>query len=283
VVIQLVNVFAVIKLSKSALLLLLLTALVILGGAGDATPSADFAKVSAPSSESIPVYSFEVINSWPHDPKAFTQGLIFHDGYLLESTGRYGESTLRRVELESGKVKKKTRVDEVYFAEGLTLFGDRLYQLTWTAKKGFIYGLKDFNKIGEFSYAGEGWGLTNDGTDLILSDGTSTLRFLDPATFNVVRTIKVVAGEKPVKELNELEYVKGEIWSNIWHSDRIARIDPANGNVVGWIDLSGLLPAESRSEEEAVLNGIAYDAKNDRIFVTGKLWPKIFEIRLKNK
>lgn len=231
--------------------------------------------------DQIPVYSYLVIQSWPHDPRAFTQGLVFHDGYLLESTGRYGDSSLRRVELSSGKVKKRERLDNKFFGEGLTLLGDKLYQLTWTAHKGFIYALKDFSKQGEFPYEFEGWGLTNDGTHLILSDGSNTLRFLDPVTGAVVRSIEVFEGKKKVNELNELEFIKGEIWANIWHSDRIARIEPTHGTLIGWVDLTGLLPAELKSETEAVLNGIAYDEKNDRIFVTGKLWPRIYEIRLK--
>lgn len=232
--------------------------------------------------EQVPVYGYEVVQSWPHDSQSFTQGLVFHDGVLYESAGMYGQSTLRRVELESGKVKKKTKLNSDVFAEGLTLFGDRLYQLTWTNQKGFIYTVKDFAKLGEFTYEGEGWGLTNDGTHLILSDGTNSLRFLEPSTGKLVRMVTVMEGRRRVYELNELEYIKGEVWANVWHTDRIARIDPVTGKLLGWIDLTGLLPAAKQQNAENVLNGIAYDAATDRIFVTGKRWSRLFEIRLKS-
>lgn len=231
----------------------------------------------------VPTYSYEVVQSWPHDPQAFTQGLIIHEGILYESAGLYGQSTLRRVELESGKVKKKVKLDNTIFAEGLTLLGDRLYQLSWTNQKGFVYSIKDFKQAGEFAYDGEGWGLTNDGTHLILSDGSNSLRFLEPTTGKLVRMVSVMDGMHPIHELNELEFVKGEVWANIWHTDRIVRIDPANGKVLGWIDLAGLLPAARQQSPENVLNGIAYDAQHDRIFVTGKRWSRIFEIKLKPK
>jgi glutamine cyclotransferase len=224
-----------------------------------------------------------VVNSWPHDKKAFTQGLIFHDGSLLESTGQYGQSTLRRVELETGKVKKKVDVGKQYFAEGLTLLNGKLYQLTWQERKAFVYDAASLNREKEFYFDGDGWGLTHDGESLILSDGTDQLRFIDPATFRAKHTIKVTDRGRPVRELNELEFVKGEIFANVWHDDRIARIDPRDGRVLGWIELKGLLPAGQVQDEEAVLNGIAYDAARDRLFVTGKLWPKLFEIRLVKK
>lgn len=234
-----------------------------------------------PEAEQVPVYGYEVVQSWPHDSQSFTQGLVFHDGVLYESAGMYGQSTLRRVELESGKVKKKTKLNNDVFAEGLTLFGDRLYQLSWTNQKGFIYAVKDFAKLGEFTYEGEGWGLTNDGTHLILSDGTNSLRFLEPSTGKLVRMVTVMEGRRRIYELNELEYVKGEVWANVWHTDRIARIDPVTGKLLGWIDLTGLLPAAKQQNAENVLNGIAYDPATDRIFVTGKRWSRLFEIRLK--
>ncbi|MGB8509213.1 MAG: glutaminyl-peptide cyclotransferase [Pyrinomonadaceae bacterium] len=230
-----------------------------------------------------PVYGFEVVNTFPHDAKAFTQGLIFQDDALLESVGEYGRSGLRRIELKTGKVLQKTDVPAQFFAEGMTLFGGKIYQLTWQAHKGFIYDPATFAKQGEFRYDGEGWGLTHDADSLILSDGTYQLRFLDPNTYEVRRTISIYDNGTPLRELNELEYVKGEIYANIWHDDRIARIDPQTGKILGWIDLKGLLPAGSVSDEEAVLNGIAYDEAGDRLFVTGKLWPKIFEIKLKRK
>ncbi|HEY0408608.1 MAG TPA: glutaminyl-peptide cyclotransferase [Pyrinomonadaceae bacterium] len=230
-----------------------------------------------------PVYTYEVVNAWPHDPKAFTQGLIFHDKYLYESTGHHGLSSLRRVELKSGKVKKKIDVPEEYFAEGITLFEGRIFQLTWQSQKCFVYGLKDFELLSEFHQTGEGWGLTNDGKSLIMSDGSNQLRFLEPNTFLPVRAISVFDHGQPLTQLNELEYIKGEIYANIWKSDRIVRIDPASGKILGWIDLSGLRPADVEDDTDNVLNGIAYDEHEDRLFVTGKRWTKLFEIRLKRK
>lgn len=238
---------------------------------------------ATPAPEKPKNYGYEVVNSWPHDKDAFTQGLVFHDGALLESTGQNGLSTLRRVELKTGKVLKKIDVPRQYFAEGVTLFGGKIYQLTWQHEKGFVYDTENFRQVGEFRYDGEGWGLTQDGESLILSDGTSQLRFIDPQTFEVRRSVTVRDGGQAVRELNELEYVKGEIWANVWHKDRVARIDPRTGNVVGWIELRGLLAPGDVKDPEAVLNGIAYDEAGDRLFVTGKLWPKLFEIRLKEK
>ncbi|HEX8495182.1 MAG TPA: glutaminyl-peptide cyclotransferase [Pyrinomonadaceae bacterium] len=238
---------------------------------------------AAPGTSDIPVYTYEVVNTWPHDPKAFTQGLAFHDGHLYESTGHHGTSTLRRVELKTGKVKKKYNVPTEYFAEGIAILQDKIYQLTWQSHKCFIYDLKSFKVEGEFHHGGEGWGLTHDGKLLIMSDGTSQLRFLDPNTFLPVRTISVLDGAQPLMDINELEYIKGEIYANIWHSERIVRIDPANGKILGWIDLSGLRPPDVENDTDNVLNGIAYDEKEDRLFVTGKRWPKLFEIRLKRK
>ena len=255
------------------------------GGSPPATSTAAARPSATPvaTPEAPALYTFEVVNSWPHDKKAFTQGLIFHDGNLLESTGQYGESTLRRVELKSGKVKKKVDVGKQFFAEGLTLLKGKLYQLTWQEHKAFVYDAASLNREKEFYLDGDGWGLTHDGESLILSDGSDQLRFIDPETFRVKRTIKVSDRGKPVRELNELEYVKGEIFANVWHDDRIARIDPRDGRVVGWIDLKGLLPANQITDGEAVLNGIAYDEAGDRLFVTGKLWPKLFEIRVVKK
>jgi glutamine cyclotransferase len=237
----------------------------------------------APASAEIPVYTYEVVNTWPHDWNAFTQGLVFYDKYLYESTGQHGASTLRKVELKTGKVKKKFDVPADFFAEGMTIFQDRAYQLTWQSHKGFIYNLKSFERVGDFSYETEGWGLTHDEKYLIMSDGSNQLRFLDPADFHVVRTINVFDHRQPLRELNELEYVKGEIYANIWHSDKIVRIDPATGSIKGWIDLTGLRPPDVGDDPDNVLNGIAYDEKDDRLFVTGKRWTKLFEIRLKSK
>jgi len=236
-----------------------------------------------PAIQPVPIYSYEVVHFWPHDPRAFTQGLVFHDGKLLESTGQQGRSSLRRVELETGKVLQKVDVGEPYFAEGITLLKGKIYQLTWQHQLGFIYDAWTFEEIGKFNYQGEGWGLTNDGQSLIVSDGTNRVRFLDPDNFQVRKTIAVFDGTMPVMEINELEYVQGEIYANIWHADRIARIDPQTGRIVGWIDLRGLLARGEVHDEEAVLNGIAYDETNGRLFVTGKLWPKLFEIRVNRK
>ena len=235
------------------------------------------------SRAAVPVYGYEVVNTFPHDPEAFTQGLIFSDGALLESTGLERHSTLRRVELQTGKVLKKIDVAPYFFAEGMTLMGGKIYQLTWKGEKGFIYDPQTFEKTGEFTYTGEGWGLTHDADSLILSDGSNKIRFIDPAGYSVKRVISVRDGSRPVMELNELEYVKGEIYANVWHQNRVARIDPQTGDVKGWIDFSGLLKPGDVTDDEAVLNGIAYDEAGDRLFVTGKLWPKLFEVRLKQK
>lgn len=231
----------------------------------------------------VPVYGYEVVHVFPHDRDAFTQGLAFHDGKLLESTGEIGRSSLRRVETETGIPVQKVEVPEPYFAEGITLLKGKIYQLTWQHQLGFIYDPVTFQNIGRFNYQGEGWGLTNDGVSLILSDGTNQIRFLDPDNFQVKKTIAVLDGRTAVSEINELEYVQSEIYANIWHADRIARIDPQTGRILGWIDLTGLLKPGEVQDEEAVLNGIAYDEASGRLFVTGKLWPKLFEIRLTQK
>jgi glutamine cyclotransferase len=226
-----------------------------------------------------PVYGYEVVNSYPHDPEAFTQGLIYRDGFLFESTGLQGRSTLRKVKLETGEVLQRYDVAPPYFAEGLTDWGDRLLQLTWQTNIGFVYDLTSFRVTDTFSYAGEGWGLTHDGRQLILSDGTPTLRFLDPSRFKELRRVTVRDGRNTVDDLNELEFVRGTIFANVWLTDRIAMISPQTGAVAGWIDLRGLLsPAYGGTD---VLNGIAYDARGDRLFVTGKLWPRLFEIRIR--
>lgn len=227
------------------------------------------------------VYTYEVVATYPHDPNAFTQGLQYRDGYLYESTGEQGNSSVRKVEIKTGKIIKKINLDESFFGEGLTILNDKIYQITWQNQKGFIYDLNSFNKTGEFTYSGEGWGLTNDGKQLILTDGTNLIKFLDPNTFQTVNSVSVVNNGQPVNQLNELEYIKGEIWSNIWHNDNIVRIDPATGKILGWVDLSRLRPRETLTDTEGVLNGIAYDEQSDRLFVTGKRWPKVFEIRLK--
>jgi len=229
-----------------------------------------------PSGPVAPVATVNVIRSFPHDTAAYTQGLVWHDGFLYESTGREGHSSLRKVELETGKVLQKVDVPSPYFAEGLVLLGDRLHQLTWQDKKAFVYDLGTFRQVGTATYEGEGWGLATDGRSLILSDGSSELRFLDPQGYAQQRTVTVKDGSEFVNDLNELEWVKGEVWANVWHTNRIARIDPQTGRVKGWVDLTGLMGP--LPDPEAVLNGIAYDAEHDRLFVTGKLWPTLFEI-----
>jgi glutaminyl-peptide cyclotransferase len=226
------------------------------------------------------LYTYRVVNTYPHDPKAYTQGLIYRDGFLYESTGLSGQSSLRKVRLDTGEVLQQTRVADTYFAEGLTDWNGRLLQLTWQTNVGFVYDLTTFTLQTTFRYSGEGWGLTQDGTRLILSDGTDTLRFLSPETFQEQRRVIVRDGSVAIRELNELEFVRGEVFANVWHTDRIARIAPATGRVTGWIDLKGLRPVTDKLDPEAVLNGIAYDAKGDRLFVTGKLWPRLFEIKV---
>ena len=225
-----------------------------------------------------PVHGYRVINSYPHDPEAFTQGLLFRDGVLYESTGLNGRSSLRKVRLETGEVLQQRALDRRYFAEGLTDWGGRLIQLTWETNVGFVYDLQTFEPVRTFPYAGEGWGLTQDGRRLILSDGTTALRFFDPGSFQETGRVVVTDAGRPVDDLNELELVDGLVYANVWLTDRIAMIDPASGRVAGWIDLAGLLPRRGTGDD--VLNGIAYDAGRRRLFVTGKLWPRLFEIAI---
>jgi glutaminyl-peptide cyclotransferase len=224
--------------------------------------------------------TYRVIHTYPHDEQAFTQGLVFVDGQLYESTGLNGRSSLRMDDLETGKVLQRQDVPGQYFAEGLTNWKSNLIQLTWKANTAFVYDRFSFRQLKTFHYDGEGWGLTQDGKNLILSDGSSTLRFLNPETFQVVRTITVTDHGTPVKDLNELEYIHGQIYSNVWYSNKIARISPQSGKILGWIDLSGLAQSLNLQNPDAVLNGIAYDAQHDRLFVTGKLWPRLFEIKV---
>jgi glutaminyl-peptide cyclotransferase len=239
-----------------------------------------FAFVSCIATAALAADGYRVVHTYPHDRNAFTQGLIFLDGHLYESTGESGHSSLRMVDLESGRVLQNAPLEQKYFAEGLTAWGSTLVQLTWLSHIGFVYDRFSFRQLRTFNYDYEGWGLTQDGKNLIESDGSSTLRFLDPATFKEVRHIDVADHGHAVQELNELEYIQGEIYANVWHTDRIARISPVNGHVSGWIDLAGLLPANQHPGPEGVLNGIAYDAEHDRLFVTGKLWPLLFEIKV---
>lgn len=227
----------------------------------------------------LPTYGYTVVKAFPHDPTAFTQGLQFVDGIFYEGTGLNGQSTIRKVRIDTGEVLERRSLGQEHFGEGIVLFNKTLYQLTWQSGLAFVYDGASFRFQKNFTYKGEGWGLTHDGTNLIMSDGTDELRFLDPATFRERRRIRVTAVGKPVKELNELEFVKGEVFANVWQTDYIARIDPKSGTVTGWIDMRGLLSPRERAATD-VLNGIAYDAAGDRLFVTGKLWPKLFEIRL---
>ena len=228
-----------------------------------------------------PVGGYRVVRAYPHDPDAFTQGLVIADGRLFEGTGLNGRSSVREVELETGRVLRRRPLAPEHFGEGLTELGGRLFQLTWTGGVGFVYDRATFEPVRRFSYAGEGWGLTHDGRRLIMSDGTAQLRFLDPGTLAETGRITVTDEGRPVPRLNELEWVEGEVFANVWTTDRIARIDPATGRVTGWIDLSGLLsPADRAGRPVDVLNGIAYDRARKRLFVTGKLWPKLYEITL---
>ncbi|MCC7010680.1 MAG: glutaminyl-peptide cyclotransferase [Acidobacteria bacterium] len=233
----------------------------------------------------VPRYGYRVVNSYPHDSRAFTQGLIVRDGYFYESTGQHGQSTIRKVRIATGEVVQQRQLEPKYFGEGLTDWGSQLVQLTWKNNVGFVYDLASFRPVKTFAFAGEGWGLTRSRTHLIMSDGqpSGQLRFLDPASLAEVRRITVRDQGRPVDRLNELEFVRGEVFANVWYTDEICRIDPATGRVTGWIDLSGLLPAAQRAGSDAVLNGIAYDAAADRLFVTGKYWPRVFEIALERR
>jgi glutamine cyclotransferase len=230
----------------------------------------------------IPVYGFVVKNTYPHDPQAFTQGLFVKDGQLFESTGQKGQSSLRKVDLKTGKVLQKKALADEYFGEGSTPVGDTIVGLTWQSNVGFIYDAKTFALKGRFNYKGEGWGLASDAKNVYMSDGSAEIRVLDPKTLEERRRIRVTAEGKPIAQLNELEVVDGELFANVWGTDVIARIDPASGKVVGWIDLTNLLPPAQRgtSSVDAVLNGIAWDSKHRKLYVTGKLWPKLYEIEL---
>lgn len=227
-----------------------------------------------------PIEAAQVIATYPHDVRAFTQGLFFSDGRLFESTGQEGESAIRELKLATGKVKREVRLPDEYFGEGSTIWGKTIVSLTWKHGKGFRWDRDSFRKLGEFTYTGEGWGLTQDGKSLILSDGSSELRFLDPKSFAEQRRVRVTWRGKPVGQINELEYVRGEVLANIWHSDLIARIDPETGVIKGLIDLRAVIASVAVRDSEAVLNGIAWDDKAGKLYVTGKRWPKLFEIAL---
>jgi glutamine cyclotransferase len=273
---------------------LLLSCFIALGCSGSATTTSNSNNAAKPMNTAkpgpVPVYGYEVVKSYPHDPEAFTQGLLFHNGFLYESTGEYGRSSIRKVDIETGKVLQKVDLPKDNFGEGLTLFNGQLYSLTWKEQICRVYSVDDLKLVREFSYTGEGWGITNDGTNLYMTDSTHVIRVLNPETFRSSKMIAVMREDgRPMMSLNELEWVKGELWANIWHSEKpesvgkpnyIARIDPANGKIVGWIDLDGISPDDTRRDGENVLNGIAYDSASDRLFVTGKKWKKLYEIRI---
>ncbi len=241
-------------------------------------------------SSGIPVYTYEVVNTYKHDSKAFTEGLFFLNGFLYESVGLEGMSSLRKTDLNSGKILQKYDLPRDVFAEGISVLDGKIYQLTYRTENGYVYDAETFKLLRQFNYQGEGWGLTNDGKNLIMTDGTHVIRFIEPETFQTVRSI-IVFGEdgKPLMNLNELEFINGEIWANVWHSEKInkpnhiARIDPTTGKLLGWINLDGISPDDVERGEENTMNGIAYDRATDKIFVTGKNWKKLFEIKVKPK
>lgn len=235
------------------------------------------------SAKSPPDYTFAIVRVFPHDTSAYTQGLAYRDGFLYEGTGLNGRSSLRKVRLETGEVVQRVDLGAEFFGEGITIVKDRVLQLTWTSEVGFVYDLNSFHVLRKFSYSGQGWGLAASRGEVFLSDGTSEIRVLDAEKFQEKRRFKVHDRSTLIDQLNELEFVDGQLFANVWHSNRIARISPQTGEVVGWIDLTGLLSPVYRREPEAVLNGIAYDSAQKRLFVTGKLWPSVFEIRLSPK
>jgi glutaminyl-peptide cyclotransferase len=243
-----------------------------------AAPALAIAQDAAP----IPVQGYTVVRTYPHDNAAYTEGLLYHDGHLYESTGEIGYSSVRKVDLDTGRVLQRLDTPPPYYGEGIVVWRDKLVQLTWRNQQGFVYDLTTFKPRARFAYPGEGWALTSDGNSLYMSDGTATIRRLDPETLQQIGTIEVTADGKPLRNLNELEWVKGEILANVWLTNRIARIDPASGKVIAWINLSALVPAPETLTDpnNDVLNGIAYDADRDRLFVTGKRWPTLYEIRL---
>lgn len=244
---------------------------------------AGVAVVAAPLAQrnAAPTWRYDLVRTYPHDSDAYTQGLLYRDGFLYESTGRNGKSSLRRVALDTGAVVQRVAVDRRYFAEGLAAWGPNLLQLTWETGVGFVYDRASFRLLRTFTYAGEGWGLADDGRQLVMSDGTPTLRFMDPNTLAVTRRVTVRDNGRPVDELNELEVVQGLVYANVWLTTRIAVIAPDDGHVVAWLGLAKLVPAAAAGNADAVLNGIAYDAGGDRLFVTGKLWPQLFEIKVR--
>ncbi len=237
-------------------------------------------KGTARKAAPVPVYGYQVVHVYPHDRGAFTEGLEYHDGFLYESTGLNRRSSVRKVKLETGEVVQHIPVADQYFGEGITILGDEIVQLTWQTQVGFVYAKNDFHLLRQFTYKGEGWALTHNATSVFMDDGTDEIRIWDPKTLAERRRIKVHDGARSINNINELEYVEGELYANIWQTDRIVRISPLTGAVTGWIDMSGLLSPMYRNGSEDVLNGIAYDSVHKRLFVTGKLWPNLFEIKL---
>jgi glutamine cyclotransferase len=257
-----------------------------LTSAGEPSPTGSPRAAAAPAPASgaprlaTPIFTCRIVNTYPHDPRAFTQGLVLDNGILYESTGLLGRSSVRKVDLKTGAVLQIHRLPPQLFGEGITVFGDRLIQLTWHSGVGLVYDKRSFRLLEEFRYHGEGWGLTNDGKRLIMSDGTATLRFLHPDTYGEVGRLTVFDGNGPVAGLNELEYVRGEVYANVWPSSRIVRIDAATGRILAWLDLDTVSRRNAAFNQDAVLNGIAYDRRGDRLFVTGKLWPNLYEIKV---
>jgi glutaminyl-peptide cyclotransferase len=263
-----------------------------------AKPNVNTANTNTAKPAALPVDSYTVVKTYPHDPKAFTEGLFYHDGFLYESTGQNGKSSLRKVELETGKVVQKFDLPREDFGEGIAMIGDKIYMLTWQQGLGRVLDAKTFKVLKEFNYQGEGWGLTTDGSALYMSQGTQVLKVLDAETFKQAQTLPVMREDgRPLYKINELEWIKGEIWANVWHSEQpetlgkpnyIARIDPATGKLLGWVDLANISPEDQPTtndpndpKAENTLNGIAYDPTKDRIFVTGKNWKNLYEIKLK--
>jgi glutamine cyclotransferase len=260
-------------------LLLSITALLVLSLAFHDADDVEFQVTTNQTLQDIPVYKCIIIDEYPHDQNAFTQGLVFENNHLYEGTGLYGRSSLRKIILETGTILQVRNLSDQYFGEGITIYQNKIIQLTWKNNVGFVYDKDSFHKIQEFNYPREGWGITYDGEYLILSDGTSKLYFIDPETFEEIHQIQVFSNEGPVKHLNELEYVKGEIYANVWQTNLIALISPKTGQVTGWIDVTELQNLEN-NDPTSIPNGIAHDNENDRLFVTGKLWSKIYEIQL---
>lgn len=255
-----------------------LTVIVLVGTIASLAAQSHQVQRLPPVGSRVPVSTYSIKHVYPHDPRAFTQGIEYRDGFLYEGTGLNGESTLRKVELTTGKVLQKAAVPSQYFGEGITTWGETILQLTWQSQVGFVYDRATFKQLRTFPYTGEGWGLTHNTTELIMSDGSASLRFIDPKALTEKRRLLVTDAGIIIRDLNELEWVNGEIYANIWQTNFIARISPSNGHVTGWIDLTGLLSPDEQRGGADVLNGIAYDAAGKRLFVTGKLWPKLFEI-----